>query len=169
MVSVARVRRSDASMYVMNANREQLDLLGDVLVRLRNYPRGARYRERFAKAGIDVPLTVRNVLRAIEVLANRGEVSVGLVASQLAIEPSSASRQVDLAVRHGLVIKTPSADDSRRLALKMTDRGCELARTWERRRREHLADALATWKRGDVDALVLLATRLADDIDALES
>jgi len=153
----------------MSVEQARLQELGDVLVRLRNYPRGPRYRARFADAGGDISLAVRGVVRAIELLTHHGsEVSVGDVANQLAIEPSSASRQVDLAVRHGLVTKTSSADDARRLALHMTDRGRELAALWQQRREEHLAAALAGWSDEDVAALQRLAARLADDIDALE-
>src|SRR4051795_13009319 len=79
------------SMWCMKVKTTQLQDLVDVLVRLRNYPRGANYRARFADADVDVPLAVRNVVRAIELLTRRGEVSVGDVANQLAIEASSAS------------------------------------------------------------------------------
>lgn len=69
------------------------------------------------------------IVQAVETIETRaeGEVTVGAIAQQLAVDPSTASRLVGDAIRDGYLIRTGSVIDSRRVRLEMTEAGRRLA------------------------------------------
>lgn len=102
------------------------------------------------------------VLRAVEQAQTVGDgASIGDVAEYMAVEHSTASRTVAPVVAAGLLTKTIAADDQRRCVLVLTAAGREALAAVTNRRRELVADVVADWPDGDVDALVALLDRLA--------
>ncbi|HEX6471629.1 MAG TPA: MarR family transcriptional regulator [Streptosporangiaceae bacterium] len=74
-----------------------------------------------------------------------GDVTVGAVAEQLGIDPSTASRLVGHAINAGFVARSPSPRDARRANLQLTDAGRRLKAVADRFRRGYLAELLADW------------------------
>ena len=91
--------------------------------------------------------------------------SIGDVAEYMAVEHSTASRTVAPVVAAGLLTKTLAADDQRRCVLVLTDAGRQALAAVTDRRRELVADVVADWADGDVEALVTLLDRLAVDFE----
>lgn len=91
--------------------------------------------------------------------------SIGDVADYLAVEHCTASRTVAATVAEGLVAKAVAAEDQRRSLLTLTDVGRKALARVSERRRELVTAVVADWPDDDVDALVFLLDRLADDFD----
>jgi DNA-binding MarR family transcriptional regulator len=91
--------------------------------------------------------------------------SVGDVADYMAIEHSTASRLVGRIVEMGLLVKTNAPDDQRRCLLLLTERGQQGLTDITARRRELVAEAITDWPAGDLEILLGLLDRLADDFE----
>lgn len=66
------------------------------------------------------------VVQAIDTLES-AQATVGAVAQQLDVDPSTASRLVAETVREGYAMRKPSQEDGRRSVLELTDSGRQLA------------------------------------------
>lgn len=86
------------------------------------------------------------------------------VAEGLGVTHSTASRLVSRAVEAGMVVRSGSAVDPRRVALRLSAEGERLVTASRRFRAGRLGAALAGWPPGDVGALADLLTRFADDV-----
>jgi DNA-binding MarR family transcriptional regulator len=96
-------------------------------------PDATRWREHGARP---VELSRIMVVQAMEYRAvEDDEITVGTVAEQLGIDPSTASRLVADAVADGYVERIASARDARRASLALTPRGHDLARDARRYQR----------------------------------
>lgn len=98
--------------------------------------------------------------------ADGGPASVGAVAAFCDVEPSTASRLVDRAVRAGLVVRGPHPADTRRTALTLTDDGSAVRERGRDYRRAWLAGVLADWEVRDVEGLAAALVRFADAVQA---
>lgn len=78
------------------------------------------------------------------------EVTVGLVAERLAIDPSRASRIVAEAVDKGLIRRVASQADARRICIEMTDAGREQAKAIRVFKWGVFAKALGQWSEEDL-------------------
>ena len=108
--------------------------------------------------------------RALVVLdGNRDGVNVGVLANELRIQPSTATRLCDRLVRKGLVRRFTSADNRREVVILLTETGRGLVRDVTRRRRKEIAAIMsrvpAPQRAAIVDALT--AFRLAAGEDDL--
>jgi DNA-binding MarR family transcriptional regulator len=112
-----------------------------------------------ADAGEEVTLTQ---YRSLVVLASRGPQSVAALAEALAVTPPTASRMLERLVRKRLARRRTDRHDRRQVQVALTESGRRLIDTVTRRRREQIADLLATItpdvQRSVVDALRELAT-----------
>lgn len=120
------------------------------------------------QAGVAFDLAHFSVVDAIEEgpPAPDAEVTVGLVAERLAVDPSRASRLVTAAIRAGYARRVASQADGRRIHLELTASGRRLAENGHRTRRERFDLAMAGWSAGDREAFARLLTRFADGLAA---
>jgi DNA-binding MarR family transcriptional regulator len=73
------------------------------------------------------------------------EVTVGMVADRLAVDPSHASRLVAATIKAGFVLRVASQEDGRRSRLELTELGANIAAQGHQFRRRIFASAMATW------------------------
>ena len=130
------------------------------VVRQVNLP---RLRERMVeRAGLRVDRSAYPVLRHI---GEHQPVRLSDLAARLAVDVSTASRQVKQLEAAGFVRRAGDPDDGRASALTLTAAG---ARAVERLRaawHETIAELVAAWPAADVDVLGRLLGRLAGDLD----
>ncbi len=89
-------------------------------------------------------------------------VTVGAVAEQLDIDPSTASRLVAHATAAGLINRRPCSGDGRRADLRLTAAGERIRQAVRRLRAEYLADLIADWSAAERADFARLLTRFAD-------
>lgn len=145
-----------------------LAALDDGLSELRRLGERRGFRRRFlAELGEPVEFSTLRTLRAIE---RRGgeDVSVGVVAETLGVDPSTASRLVERAVESGYLRRRPAPDDRRRTCLELTDEGTELLARATSVRRSLLAETIADWSPEEIRTFVELLQRLWDGFDRFE-
>ncbi|GII03789.1 MarR family winged helix-turn-helix transcriptional regulator [Planobispora takensis] len=90
------------------------------------------------------------------------EVTVGAVAEQLDVDPSTASRLVNDAIAAGLVEREESSVDARRARLVLTGAGGRVLEAVVRYRRAYLDGLMAEWDQADREAFARLLTRFAE-------
>ncbi|MFF5210709.1 MarR family winged helix-turn-helix transcriptional regulator [Streptosporangium sp. NPDC000396] len=89
------------------------------------------------------------------------EVTVGAVAEQLDVDPSTASRLVNDAIGAGFVEREESEVDARRARLVLSGRGSRVLEAVVRYRRTYLDDLIADWDEADREVFARLLTRFA--------
>src|SRR5690349_2374792 len=102
------------------------DHAGSALFRLgRLFARRAAHHAPAERTGRPVELSRILVAEAVAAgpATPDGDITVGLIADRLAVEPSTASRLVADAIRDGYLTRTPSPGDARRLRLALTTTG----------------------------------------------
>jgi DNA-binding MarR family transcriptional regulator len=146
---------------------ESFDHLDDVLARIHAARLRPSWRRRlFEGAGAITSVSVLRALRAVERCEHSGAVaSVGVVADYMAIEHSTASRLIGRIVESGLLVKSSAPDDQRRCLLMLTERGRQGLTDITARRRQLVAEAVTEWPAGDLETLLALLDRLADDFE----
>jgi DNA-binding MarR family transcriptional regulator len=107
-------------------------------------------------AQVDSAVTLPQ-FRTLVALAARGPQNIGVLADELGVHPSTATRMCDRLVRQGLIERTPSPDSRREVDVSLAAAGKELLRrvTVGRRAaiREIVAKVPADLRRAMVDAL----------------
>jgi DNA-binding MarR family transcriptional regulator len=93
-------------------------------------------------AGVDADVTLAQ-FRTLMVLASRGPQRAVDVATELGVNPSTATRMCDRLVRKGLIRRSRRAGDRRAVRLTLTPAGRELVDEVTRRRREELSRLVA--------------------------
>jgi len=111
-----------------------------------------------ADAGEEVTLTQ---YRSLVVLASRGPQSVAALAEALAVTPPTASRLCERLVRKGLVRRRIDRHDRRQVRVALTESGSALIDTVTARRRDEIADLLASILPEDRRFVVAALRRLA--------
>lgn len=92
-----------------------------------------------------------------EAKVDKEEVTVGLIAERLGIDPSRASRLSADVVERGYARRVASQSDARRICLELTDKGQQFVEAVRRNKWELFAGALGQWKE---DELVVFAALL---------
>ncbi len=151
------------STHMSDGGARDLALLDDALLRLRRLwaaPPPALVLE----SGDGEPVTMSSVLVVEACARGGGEVGVGDVGQVLDVEPSTASRLVDRAVRAGLVERRPSEVDARRVALALTASGEALRARAVEFRLAWLSQVLQGWDDAEVGTLAAALARFADAV-----
>lgn len=92
--------------------------------------------------------------RTLVVLATRGATSLGGLAEQLAIHPSTATRQCDRLVTAKLIRRTESQPDRRAVVLAVTPAGQDVVDQVTERRRQAIAKILGGMSASQQEHLV---------------
>jgi DNA-binding MarR family transcriptional regulator len=87
------------------------------------------------------------------------EVTVGLVADRLGIDPSRASRLVATAIRAGQLRRVASQADGRRIRLELTDAGREITQAAHHSRQALYDRLMRDWSQPDRQQFARLLTR----------
>ncbi|GIH95955.1 MarR family winged helix-turn-helix transcriptional regulator [Planobispora siamensis] len=90
-----------------------------------------------------------------------GGISIGVVARALAVSPSTASRLVDRAVAHRVVVRQSSAASRRHTVLTLTDAGRALHERARAYRTDRLQTLLHGWSPEERETFAELMTRFA--------
>jgi DNA-binding MarR family transcriptional regulator len=94
-------------------------------------------------AAVDDAVTLPQ-FRALVVLDGRADgLNVGALASELRIQPSTATRLCDRLVRKGLAHRSVGRDNRREVTIMLTHAGRALVREVTRRRRREIASIMA--------------------------
>lgn len=108
------------------------------------------------------------VVDAVEAAHEAGGIAtVGLVARQLAVDPSRASRLVAMAVRTGHVRRVSVQDDGRSAKLEVTSRGRKSLETVREFRSGVFADAMESWTDQDCADFARLLQRFIAAFESL--
>ena len=116
-------------------------------------------------AQMDPSLDVSH-LDAISAIAHKGEeiteVTVGLVAERLAIDPSRASRVTSDLVERGYARRFASQQDARRICLELTGKGNSFVEAVRRNKVQIFARALAQWNEHELMVFASLFERFSN-------
>ncbi|NUS12295.1 MAG: winged helix-turn-helix transcriptional regulator [Streptomyces sp.] len=92
------------------------------------------------------------------------EVTVGLVAERLGVDPSRASRMVASTVEAGYIRRVASQADSRRICLELTDQGRELAQLAHVVRQDYFGAVTQDWEDGERQEFARLLTKFTEGL-----
>ena len=99
--------------------------------------------------------------RLLGVLSTNGAVNLAMVAEQLGVNPSTATRMIDRLIAAGLVSREVSPVSRREVVVTLTDTGAAVVRQVTQRRRREIARIVARMpdrhRQGLVDALEAFA------------
>jgi DNA-binding MarR family transcriptional regulator len=116
-------------------------------------------------AQMDPSLDVSH-LDAISAIAHKGEeiteVTVGLVAERLGIDPSRASRVTSDLVERGYVRRVASQQDARRICLELTKKGGNFVEAVRRNKVQIFTRALAQWNEHELMVFAALFERFSN-------
>ncbi|WP_433338165.1 MarR family winged helix-turn-helix transcriptional regulator [Spirillospora sp. CA-294931] len=118
------------------------------MVRLRrSMSRQGLGRAAIREHNLPVDLRILHVTDAIDEGPDQPgqEMSVGLVASRLGIDPSRGSRIVAEAVKEGYVRRVASQEDGRRIQLELTEAGRKVVESARRTRLRRFEQAMSDW------------------------
>ncbi|MGI8687175.1 MAG: MarR family winged helix-turn-helix transcriptional regulator [Thermomicrobiales bacterium] len=106
------------------------------------------------------------VVQAVEAgTADPGEeMTIGVVARRLDIDPSTASRLVSETIRAGYLTGDPSSTDARRIRLTLTDAGRALAAAARRYQRATFEHITRDWSEGERQEFARLFIKFADSL-----
>ena len=90
------------------------------------------------------------------------EVTVGLVAERLGIDPSRASRITADVVERGYARRVASQQDARRICLELTDKGVNFVEAVRRNKVQIFARALAQWNEHELMVFAALFERFSN-------
>jgi DNA-binding MarR family transcriptional regulator len=125
-----------------------------------------------ALAGIDevlgeqISLGVLGVIDAVQDVpggGGDGEVTIGLVADRLGLDPSRASRLVAEAADLRLLERLPSAHDGRRTRLELTEHGERVFAQVQAVRQAYVAERMAEWSPHERRTFARLLLRFTAD------
>jgi len=112
-----------------------------------------------ADAGEEVTLTQ---YRSLVILASRGPQSMAELAEAVAVTPPTASRLCDRLVKKRLVRRRTDRNDRRQVQIALTQMGRDLVDAVTNRRRQEIADLLATVPTRTQRSVVAALTQLAE-------
>ena len=138
---------------------DQLKVLHEALlqiVNVLNRPQGDNVI--LARAGVSLDTALFPILVRISMQRN---LTIGVLADQVARDYSTLSRQVTRLHELGLVHTEPSATDRRQRVLSVTPAGKSMVRKIDRARNSVMSEALDGWKQHEIAELARLTTRLA--------
>ncbi|HEX3605278.1 MAG TPA: MarR family transcriptional regulator [Candidatus Dormibacteraeota bacterium] len=96
----------------------------------------------------------------LRTLEDGGPLSIHSLAERVGLDGSTVTRQVAALVEDGLAERSPDPADRRACRVSPTQRGRDLMREVQGRRRERMEEALASWSDGDRAELARVLARL---------
>ena len=104
------------------------------------------------------------VLRCVEAA---GELTLGDIAAECAMDPAAVSRQVRVLEVDGLLRRATHEDDARVTVVTLTPDGRKVYRRIVEFRTSYMTEVLASWSAADRDTLARLVNRLVDDFKSV--
>ena len=98
-------------------------------------------------------------------LKRRGPVRATEIASTLALDISTVSRQIKALESAGLVVKRPDANDARATLIELTPEGDRVTTTLMNRRGRMIASALANWTPKDRETFEALLGTFVEQLE----
>ncbi|GLY30783.1 MarR family winged helix-turn-helix transcriptional regulator [Kineosporia sp. NBRC 101731] len=108
----------------------------------------ARLRRRTNLINVDPPVTRKDLSRnqVINIVDEAaGEITVGAVAEQLAVDPSVASRMVTECINEGYLVRKASQLDGRRTVLELSEEGVKLRDRFRSQHRQAFLKITHDW------------------------
>jgi DNA-binding MarR family transcriptional regulator len=96
------------------------------------------------------------------------EVTVGLIAEKIQVDPSRASRLVSELVEMGYLRRVASQSDSRRICLELTDKGEAFSAQFHERKWKLLAEGMREWPDEDIVNFARLLDRFSNWAQAVK-
>lgn len=149
-----------------NDTSSLLDEAGQALFRLGRVFSRQPMRQHLEHPEHPVELSRILVVQAVERDAEQPdqEMTVGVVAQRLDIDPSTASRLVAETIRAGYLSGTVSPTDARRIRLALTDAGRKLAADARRYQRATFDQITHDWSDGERSEFARLFIKFADSV-----
>jgi len=155
-----RIKGEDAALSILDEAGQALFRLGRMFSR---QPMRQRVTEHSRRA---LELSRILVVQAVEagVAKPDEEMTIGVVARRLDIDPSTASRLVSESIRAGYLAGTPSPADARRTRLALTDTGRALAAAAQRYQRATFEHITREWPERERQEFARLFIKFADAV-----
>ncbi|KAA2254480.1 winged helix-turn-helix transcriptional regulator [Solihabitans fulvus] len=130
----------------------------------RNMARRTLGRQVARESGQAVDLSLAGVVDAIDEGPEREgqEITVGLVADRMGVDPSRASRLVAAAIEAGYARRVASQVDGRRIQLELTPAGHDMVTASHRHRQDLYERLMRGWSEQDRGTFALLLNRFTD-------
>jgi DNA-binding MarR family transcriptional regulator len=145
---------------------ELLDAVGPAFSKLR----------RTSLLEVENPISAKDLSRTLvlnivlEHTQNDGaEVTVGMVAELLGVDPSVGSRMVSDNIKAGYLRRAASQEDGRRTVLELTPEGAELMARFRRHQREAFEYITADWPQRDRLEFARLMLKYVDSLAELRN
>ena len=118
-------------------------------------------------AAPDLDMAHIDVIELVRRGARDGEVTIGLVAEKMCMDPSRASRVVAHLVDQGILSRAVSQADARRAVIVLTDKGLAILKEKRRVKLEMLEKILSGWTEEEVTQFAELYARFVDEFEKL--
>jgi len=110
------------------------------------------------------PLERAHYLLLLHLSDNQGPLSVGELATKLALDNSTVTRQLNAMVKSGLVEKQANPADGRSALIVPSRLGKELVESMHELRIKRIGSTLQDWTQDDIDTLTELSERLIQSL-----
>ncbi|MBY3467392.1 winged helix-turn-helix transcriptional regulator [Rhizobium laguerreae] len=149
-------------------DRENVPRIGRSMARMRLMT-GRRLIGRLAiqSAAPGLELSHLDVLDAVRRAQPAGEVTVGMIAEMLRIDPSRASRVVADMVGRNVLRREASQADARRIVVVMTEVGQDLLAEIVAQKLAIISEIVSDWPREDVERFAVLFERFIGGYEAV--
>jgi len=149
-------------------NEENVPRIGRSMARMRLMT-GRRLIGRLAiqSAAPGLELSHLDVLDAVRRAQPAGEVTVGMIAEMLRIDPSRASRVVADMVGRNVLRREASQADARRIVVVMTEVGQALLAEIVAQKLAIISEIVADWPQEDIDRFAILFERFIGGYEAV--
>ena len=149
-------------------DRENVPRIGRSMARMRLMT-GRRLIGRLAiqSAAPGLELSHLDVLDAVRRAQPAGEVTVGLIAEMLRIDPSRASRVVADMVGRNVLRREASQADARRIVVVMTEVGQDLLAEIVAQKLAIISEIVSDWPQEDVERFAVLFERFIGGYEAV--
>jgi len=118
-------------------------------------------------AAPDLDMAHLDVIELVRRCARDGEVTIGLVAEKMCMDPSRASRVVAQLVDQGILRRDVSQADARRAVIVLTGKGQAILKEKRRVKLEMLERILSGWTEDEVTQFADLYARFVDEFEKL--
>jgi DNA-binding MarR family transcriptional regulator len=118
-------------------------------------------------AAPDLDMAHLDVIELVRRGTRHGEVTIGLVAEKMCVDPSRASRVVAYLVDRGILSRAVSQADARRAVIVLTDKGQAVLKEKRRVKLEMIEKILSDWTEEEVTQFSELYARFVAEFEKL--